>query len=278
MRLTSEERKRKFFYAAEDAEIYDYTVELTQPYFHLMHDTLITYLNSWFDDKQKEITVLDIGSGTGIEALNLLKIFPRVKIVAIDFSQPMNDLFIDKLNKQYSNEFITKNISIICDDFLSNTLYADQELAKISNQTSFDIIMTAFVFQHFTKEEKEDAYLNVYRLLKPNGIFINCDIFGFYNDSINSFANQFGLNWIINQLSEPNAELMENLIKIKKVIKDIELYKEKWVKHWNEDNILFPTHSESNSISERAYLKNAGFKEIEIIFRYWLAGIMISMK
>ncbi|MCK9421462.1 MAG: class I SAM-dependent methyltransferase [Bacteroidales bacterium] len=278
MRLTPEERKQKFFYATEDAEIYDYTVEITQPYFYLMHETMMKLIDFWFQDKNTEITILDIGSGTGIEALKLLNIFPKIKIIAVDFSEPMNTIFRKKMTLKYSKSYINNTISIICEDFLCDSFHPLEALSKISNKSEFDIAMTAFVFQHFGKEEKLKAYRKVFKSLDKNGLFINCDIFGYNNRSIHSYSDNYCLNYLIDQLTVPNINLRECFKKIKERVGDMDKYRKQWENHWKEDNILYPLNCNKPCLSEQKLLKKAGFTDSEIIYRYWLAGIICALK
>ena len=93
--ISDNDKKRVFFYADEDAKYYDIVEALTQPYIDLIHDTmvdLVEYSLTWLRQKPSDrpLYLLDVASGTGAEAFRLLERFDDLRIIAVDFSPPMN--------------------------------------------------------------------------------------------------------------------------------------------------------------------------------------------
>ena len=95
-------------------------------------------------------TVLEIGCGTGRIAKKIIK--QCKKYVGIDISSKTVDVA-----RNHFKDF--NNASFINDDFLK---YKDTE--------KYDVIFSTLTFMHI--KDKEKALINVFNLLKNNGIFV----------------------------------------------------------------------------------------------------------
>src|SRR5262245_3875352 len=92
-----------FFYAQREATSYDATVRLTERPYDLVHDLT----NELVCEHVKRTTgvtrrpaVLDVGCGTGEEAIRLLDSVENVAIVCVDRSNEMLDVFRSKILKR----------------------------------------------------------------------------------------------------------------------------------------------------------------------------------
>jgi ubiquinone/menaquinone biosynthesis C-methylase UbiE len=92
---------KTYFGSFDTVRRYDSTIDAIVPYYRVVHQTIIQLIGS--NVKDAAGTVLDIGSGTGMEAIPILQQFPNLSIVTLDYSQAMNDELSLKL-KSLSRE------------------------------------------------------------------------------------------------------------------------------------------------------------------------------
>ena len=120
-------------------------------------EPLKEYMNKWDGERfieemklTKDKSVLEIGIGTGRLAL---KVSPKCKtLVGIDVSPKTINCAKDNLK-------YFKNVTLICDDFLT---YDFNE--------KFDVIYSSLTFMHI--ENKQEAINKVSSLLNNDGIFV----------------------------------------------------------------------------------------------------------
>src|SRR5689334_20024008 len=98
--MNESERRRAFFYALNEAGAYDATIEWVAPKYGLMHEMMLRLARESVPGGDprlaKPILALDIGSGTGAEAIPLLEKMPNLNLLGLDLCGPMNDLFRKK--------------------------------------------------------------------------------------------------------------------------------------------------------------------------------------
>ena len=100
-------------------------------------------------------TILDIATGTGDLAINLAKT-NATKIVGLDISSGMLEIGKEKIKKKA----LESKIEMILGDS-ENMPFED---------SSFDAITVAFGVRNF--ETLENGLKEIYRVLKPNGVFV----------------------------------------------------------------------------------------------------------
>lgn len=250
------DKRKRFFYAELYAGMYDETISMVCPYYDIAHSTANELINNHIQSVGKEnFKLLDIGAGTGAESIPLLKRFPESYLVAIDFCKPMKKVFVENLEKeidQIENRFI-----YLTEDFLDYRFPPEVNEKEYTNQGNFDVVITAYTFHHFQHEEKKAAYEKAFKLLNPGGLFINIDLFSYKSQSLSSFALEYDLNYIRRNLIESgtNSEIGE-----------------KWLIHYQNDNILEPAGDQCNM------LKDAGFNECGVPFRFMQNGIIFAKK
>jgi putative AdoMet-dependent methyltransferase len=126
----------------------------------------------------KNMTLIDLGCGTGAFAIHAAKYFK--KIYAIDVAEAMIDQAKQKTNTQHNN------ITFINSGFLSY---------KHTDEPA-DIVITSAALHHLPDFWKQIALMQINRMLKLNGIFYLFDIvFQFepknYKEKINNFISDF---------------------------------------------------------------------------------------
>lgn len=102
--------------------------------------------------------ILDIACGTGDLSFEAIRQIPSAQITGMDLAIGMLDIFRDKA--KIRNNAIT-------------ILEGDVEAMPFSDN-SFDAVTIGFGTRNFTK--LEIAFSEIYRVLKPGGIFINLEL------------------------------------------------------------------------------------------------------
>lgn len=129
--------------------------------------------------QNKELSILEIGVGTGNLASKFLK--SNYKVVGIDQSREM--LRVSK--KKYPN------LKVRLGEFLKIPF----------NDKTFDIIVSTYAFHHLNSEEKSLAIKEMLRVLKDNGKIIIGDLM---------FKNKEDEDQIINDLSKKEIEVIKD--------------------------------------------------------------------
>lgn len=292
MLITQSERKKIFFYAEDDVEHYDASTELWQPYFWLIHNTLISLLEYHFgvvNDSSKRfqrLAVLDLGSGTGAEALRVLAAFPNAQLIAVDLSPPMHEALKRNIEARFTKEDFQRRCTLIEGDAFGEECEVERLLACLSkngDSKSFDAVITGYMLHHYTADEKQRLYHRIHQLLRPGGIFVNADNFTFHSPTVAKYAVDFCIRWIEKQFSHPDSNLKAAF---ESLGPNVEKLRVNWIQHCKEENIPLPFESSFDTFeggpnetrSESDILREVGFREIACPFRYWLAGIVCAIK
>ena len=265
--------KEEFFYAHDDSEFYDDTIELTVPNFHLVYKTISDILNFHFQyqygDAYKEITgiILDVGAGTGTESISAMKELPNMHTLAIDICEPMKNLYVKNYTRAFAGKK-EKRFEYIVEDF--RTISGDDERInfyyKSLSQKACKAAISAYCFHHFTYEEKKLAYQKVFDMLEPGGIFVNLDVFTFNSPSVKKDAHLFDIDFIKRGFDNPNFEISKKVSR-----EQCEILKDKWVNHLN-------MHHLDSAEQDTEILKEIGFEDVECVLRYWHQGIVRAIK
>jgi ubiquinone/menaquinone biosynthesis C-methylase UbiE len=217
------------------------------------------------------LVALDIGCGTGAEAISLLRQMPNLLLVGVDLCQPMLDKFTEKATEAgvSPERYILHSI-----DILESTA-GDQirQLTKKSFATErFNIILSAFTLHHFETTQKAEVFRLVLDLLQNNGIFLFGDLFNYKDESswLTDVIQNWELSWIAKNF-EDKANLVATDGKIQEAGKLLDL-KDEWLHHYLNDNRL------GGIVNQMQLLRNAGFYEVGNPFRYWQVGLLWARK
>ena len=288
--ISDEDKKKKFFYADEDAKYYDLVEELTQPYIDLIHDTmvgLIEYSLTWKCEKPLgcPFYVLDIASGTGAEAFRLLERFDDIHIViaAVDFSRPMNREFRRKFAERHPDGDFDSCVTLIKDDFFGKTCAPENLMSLLPRDLvprAFDAVIAGFFLNHYPIETQKEFYRRTHAVLRPDGTLVLCEGMSFESQRLSEFAHDFGEHWIRKQLSNPDEHLRS---KYNALGSDAARLRRQWIDHWQNAHIYAPDVTftgsrppgcEETRPSHTSMALEAGFQEIGFPFRLWEAGIL----
>lgn len=223
-------------------ELFRFTV----PYYgELQEQVKIAVRKTFRQKKAEKIQAIEIGFGTGNTTLALLKADPRIHVLALDNEPVMHQQAGKRLKK-----FIRKKrVLLVNNDALAF-------LKKTPGQ-SVDIVASAITIHNFEPKTRHRLLKDVYRCLRPGGLFINSDKYA----ANNPLEHQASLLWQFEQY-------MTAFSRIKKP----ELVLE-WIKHDLEDEKIIP--KENESILE---LKKIGFRKVRKTFRKKIHATITAVK
>ena len=222
--------------------------KLACPHFEELESTLGKIIKEQFQDKNNsEIKVLEIGCGPGFTTLILLDSDERTKIIAVD-----NESVMIEQAKDILKEFIDKNrVQLVEDDAL--------EFLKKQDSDSFDVFASGFTLHNFPNDFREKVLKEIYRALKPEGIFVNADKYALDDES----EHKKSLNWQLQQFKEKYSQINRpDLI-------------EEWTSHYLEDDKPNVIMKESDSIKA---MNKIGFKGINVVFRKQMEAVLFAKK
>ena len=105
---------------------------------------------------------LDIGCGDGFLGYFIHTLYSDTEGVFLDIS---NEMIEKAKNKDKNNRF----------EFIVQDLNEDNWSRKIESQKTFDLIISGYSIHHLATEKKKRLYKDIYKLLNPQGIFLNLE-------------------------------------------------------------------------------------------------------
>jgi len=171
----SEEEKhldkvRRSFDAAED---YDEKMSRTCP----SHQPLLDAIMRCAKVAAGPARILELGVGTGLLAQELLRAFPKARLVAIDFSPNM----IERATKRLSR--LKARVELVQGDFYEQAFPSGQAL-----------VVSSYAIHHLSDVQKATLFEKVYDCLAEDGVFINGDCVVSRSDRLNELQNQCWLD------------------------------------------------------------------------------------
>ena len=130
--------------------------------------------------------LLDLGCGTGLELEKVFLEFPDIQVTGIDLTQSM----LDQLKEKHAGQ----SLHLICGS------YFDVEFAD----HFFDCVISFQTMHHFSHEAKIGLYKKIFRFLKPDGVYIECDYMVETQEEEDSHYMEY--NRIINEMHISEGE------------------------------------------------------------------------
>jgi ubiquinone/menaquinone biosynthesis C-methylase UbiE len=270
------ERRRKFFYAEQQAGMYDETIQLVVPQYDLMQQSMVDLLRYHFGIPQGICpesvngVILDIGAGTGAESIRVLKEFPNIKIVALDLCSPMFEQFRLNYKEAFGDVDVEQRCTFVQGDILDKEIIPELIEPYLNNHNSgYLAVISAFALHHLNTGQKEQAYQITFQLLQEGGIFLNGDLFKYKSARLSYYVHDFDLKWITRKFIDPGEDFSraKNLTRF-----DRENLSAAWQSHYINDNCL-------DSIEDQLdMIKNTGFREYGNPFSFWQVGILYGLK
>jgi ubiquinone/menaquinone biosynthesis C-methylase UbiE len=221
-----------------------------------MGDILKKYIQEYCQDLI-EIKIIEAGPGTGITTFELLKVDPRIKIVAVDNESKMIDILRAKFEKipEMKDRVIFIQADIL--DFLKS---ADDE--------SYDVFASVYTLHNFIPEHRVKVVGLLAQKLKSRGIFINGDKYARDEGHDEDFAAE-----ILNHNKFEDLALFEEAKGNTEKAAYWRRLKAEGIEHAHKDNANRITVSEQNEI-----LTRFGFTDIKWGKRYDLVTTVTALK
>jgi tRNA (cmo5U34)-methyltransferase len=239
------------------AETYDNMAQLLVPKYDFLQDEAINILSY---GTEENLTIIDLGAGSGILLEKLLIKYPKAKCYYIDFS----DDFIKIAQKRLSK--FSQRVT-----FLNVPLEAEWE-SKLGGKP--DVVFSMSAIHHLETMGKKKLYQRCFNVLNRSGWFINIDEMNtrFPDAYLNSLY--FWKNYVDNKKEEVPAEKKNFYMK--------------WRNHfdnWKVRNIdnLGGTKSKGDDIhdffmDQVEWLKKIGFKNVDLFVKYHLWSVIGGQK
>jgi len=202
---------------------------------------------SAYPDSNEPLQAVELGGGTGITTLALLTAKEDMHVFSID-----NEPTMQNQAKQRLQPWVDEGRLTFCGD---DALTGLQQLAS----DSMDIIASAYTLHNFLNSYREQVLKEIFRVLKPNGQFINGD--------------RYGLN-DISQHTRAIQEEVGHYFKVLAPLNRIDLL-EQWIVH------LFSDESENHVMREAValqQLQDSGFSAITVSHRSAVNALVTAKK
>ena len=202
---------------------------------------------SAFPGTSEQICVVEIGGGTGITTLSLLTAKDTVHVHSID-----NEPTMQEQAKQCLQKWVNEGRLSFCGD---DALTALQQL----DSDSVDIVASAYTLHNFINNYREQVIKEIYRVLKPNGQFINGDRYGLDDINLHTRLVQDEISHYFKVLIPLNRpELLEQ-----------------WILHLFNDESENHVMRETNALQQ---LRDAGFSAIKVSHRIAVSALVAAVK
>lgn len=197
-------------------------------------------------EPQRELYILEIGTGTGITTELILESKNYIKLTTID---------IDKEMIAFASQTLSSfnNVNFVVSDVLDYT--------KTVSNAYFDFVISGFTIHNFANDFRQEVFKEIFRILKPNGVFINADKFV----SDNPEKQIEGLKYRL-------GTYIDTLVPLRK----FDLLKE-WVAHYIDDQKPNKLLKFDQTLND---LQQIGFGKLEYIFKSELEmmGLLTATK
>ncbi len=215
---------------------------LCYPHYEEFQKNIIHAIDRKEDDLFK---ALEVGTGPGETTLFFFKKFLKAEVICVDNEKVMVDQAKENL-REYK-----ERTSFVLSDAL--------EYLKSLENNSIDVFFSGYTLHNFNQEYRVDFLKEIFRVLKPNGVFVNGDKYAL--DDLKERCKAF--NWSIQRFLNvyPKNE-RENLCY-------------DWIIHMSEDEGKEKIMPESVS---KKLMQEIGFKEISIKYREKMEAVLFARK
>jgi len=185
-----------------------------------------------FQTNKNLLSILELGSGTGIITDIILNSKKNIQITSIDDDNNAIKVTREKFSDKNNIEFICTDIL----DYIRNT------------KETFDIVISAFTIHNFTQNYRNNFYTSIYKVMSQDSLFLNADK---YSPDNNSMRNKALQNIIKKYFDVFSKEGEIDLLKY-------------WVLHYIDDQSPDKVMKLTDTLN---IMKIKGFENLEYIYK-----------
>jgi tRNA (cmo5U34)-methyltransferase len=171
-----------------EKKYYDYDrliLELV-PKYEEMQRNVIDLLDFQED---KNLSVLDLGVGTGQTASLILKKFPNSELDGVDISPKM-----------------IEQAKIRLKDFLDRVSFAEKDIADLQIEKKYDACVGVLSIHHLNESQKPLLFKKVFDSLNDGGIFVIGDLIKFDSEELTNEKEEEWKNYIFRNFGEKEGK------------------------------------------------------------------------
>ena len=187
-------------------------------------------------DPQTPIAVLDLGAGTGLFSKHVWEKYPNAHFMLYDLADKMLDVAKDRFHQQ------AQQFSYVVGDY-----------RHIQTAQTFDLVISSLSIHHLAHDEKRALFGDIYRLLRPGGLFINVDQIRGETPGLQEI---YWSHWLdrVRQAGFAEARIQESVVRRQT---------------YDQDALL---------ADQLQWLKEAGFVNVDCVYKNYFVGVFLAMK
>lgn len=159
---------------------YDRDIVNSIPHHLEIHSLISDYVEKKYFNK--DISVLDLGVGTGLTSKLIKDLLPLAKFSVVDFSRQMLKGAQKKLG--------------------STVKYILGDYSKIKFTDKYDLIVSVVGIHHQNTVGKKMLFKKIYSLLKPSGVFILGDLVTYKNEHAAAYNNALHFHHLVKNATD----------------------------------------------------------------------------
>ncbi len=190
-----------------------------------------------------EVEIIDLGCGTGNASMAILKKIPSARVYLIDGSEKMVSMAADKLTRSYPKSLLGYRVADLSHEDWDNGLSSGEH----------DAIVSTLVLEHLPFDRYKATIAKCFRLLKPGGWLLAAE--GYVEEDSDM------QEWFFEEMEVRRQgldhELSENVAGLR-----------------NEQE----THYYCSKARKADWWKEAGFKQVNVLWQYLSIALMAGRK
>ncbi len=191
--------------------------------------------------------VLDLGSGDGYAAAQIVERHPVNHVVLVDFSKPMLE--------EAKTHFAGAPFPVA---FVEGDLRSDDWVAEVTEKRPYDLVISRYALHHVADERKEKLYREVFAFLRPGGVFLNIEHVASPTDSLHEAFERLMIEGLVRQ--QATEETRQEIVTSFRARQDKDV------------NILAPLDV------QLGWLREIGFADVDVVFKLFELSVFTGRK
>ena len=215
------------------ADYYDDWVRKGLPCYGEAFATAVELIPSGPED---EIRVLDLGAGTGLFAWHVMERFRKASLVLYDVSARMLDVARDRFS-----------------DSLDWVSIVEADYRGLDAVDAYDVAVSSLSIHHLAHTDKKELFRQIYRALRPGGVFINLDQI---EGSTQGLRDLYWETWLekVRASGAEEGKVQESIRRRRELDNDASL------------------------ADQLCWLSDAGFSDVDCIYKHYFVGVFYGLK